>query len=68
MHKKDSKTIDVYNCGRCHGNHKRVKFVRMEHMPIRDGLNTIWNWWARCPVSGDPMLLWETEDKMRGWM
>lgn len=50
---------DVYSCSRCSYNHSGLTFIKFDR-PIVDTCNdmkTIWDFWAICPVSLDPILL-----------
>jgi hypothetical protein len=43
-------------CARCGGNHVGLRFKRILN-PIEDCDQIVWNWFAICPATGDPILL-----------
>ena len=46
----------IYNCARCGNDHENLEFVRFQR-PIEDRDGRTWEWWATCPVNGDPVLM-----------
>lgn len=50
------KVIGVLNCARCGGDHKALKYRKLRQ-PIEDGDTTLWEWWATCPTTGEPILM-----------
>ena len=61
--KASSKTIHetpVYRCARCGKDHEHIVFVHINGDPITDEDGTMWDWWALCPVTGDPILMHDT--------
>lgn len=50
----------VIGCARCGNDHEAIEFKRFE-IPIKDD-DGLWEYWALCPVSGDPILLKKTVD------
>jgi hypothetical protein len=43
---------DVRHCARCDQDHSSLEFRHFNGQPIDD----IWDWWAICPITGDPVL------------
>lgn len=50
------RTEDVKHCARCGQDHDRIIFYEFGR-PIVDEDGTVWDWWATCPNTGDPILL-----------
>ena len=49
---------DVYNCARCGGDHKALRFKHMQRPAMNDDGNGVHaTHWASCPASGDPILM-----------
>lgn len=46
----------VFQCARCKQDHRELSFTKFVGNPVEDEDGTIWNWWAMCPVTGDPIL------------
>lgn len=49
-------SVDVKQCARCFTDHEVLKFTSFIN-PISDSDDTIWNYWALCPTTGEPILL-----------
>lgn len=47
---------NVKSCARCGNDHERLSFKRFAQS-IRDNNGIEWTHWARCPQTGDPVLL-----------
>ena len=46
----------VKRCARCGQDHPDMAFKKFVGSPIVDEDGTVWNYWATCPVTGDPVL------------
>jgi hypothetical protein len=51
-----SKPAMIYHCARCGQDHELTEFFPFNGNPIEDS-DGIWDWWAFCPVTGDPILM-----------
>ncbi len=58
METKEKVTIlvDVKQCARCSQDHDQLKF-NLFISPILDSNFSVWNYWALCPVTQEPILL-----------
>lgn len=65
METKEVKTVDVFKCARCGYDHASLEFNKFEN-PIVDSDSTIWNWWALCRVTNEPVLLKIIETNKNG--
>lgn len=57
--------VKVNNCARCSENHD-LNFIEFSKNPIEDSDGTIWNYWAICPNTNEPILLKVINDKELG--
>lgn len=48
--------LDVFKCARCGQNHAKVAFKRLKR-PVIDSDGTVWNYWAMCPETREPILM-----------
>lgn len=48
-------TFDVRHCSRCEQDHQQLE-AKEFMIPIDDS-DGPWTHWARCPISGDPILV-----------
>ena len=48
---------NIGSCARCGYDHADLEFKKFEQNPIEDSDGTVWNYWALCPVTGEPILL-----------
>lgn len=59
----ESKVVAVKNCARCGQNHPDGLEFKQFLQPVIDDDGTVWNYWATCPVTGDPILMkWGKEN------
>jgi hypothetical protein len=49
--------IDVKHCARCQQDHNQLEFKEFTINPIEYSDGTVWNYWALCPVTQEPILL-----------
>jgi len=47
----------VSHCARCGKDHKDKIIFKEFLRPIVDSDGTVWNYWGKCPNSGEPILL-----------
>lgn len=50
-------TTNITNCARCGDDHDKLKFTEFSKNPIIDSDGTIWDFWALCPITKEPVLL-----------
>lgn len=60
----EAMAISITHCARCHQDHDYLWFERFGY-PVIDGDGTVWDWWALCPVTHEPVLMraWPVCDK-----
>lgn len=46
----------ITHCARCGEDHAEVIFRRF-HSPVEDEDGTLWEWWAICPKTKEPILM-----------
>lgn len=52
---RENRQWDVHHCARCGQDHERLTYTRFIR-PVEDTDGTVWDWWATCPTTGDPIL------------
>jgi hypothetical protein len=57
MEPEKSKKVSITDCARCSVHHDDLEFKPFNGLPIVDEDGTVWDWWAVCPITGDPVLL-----------
>lgn len=55
INKAGKRQLSVSRCARCGGDHVKLKMKQFARPPQHEGLE--WGFWARCPTSGDPILV-----------
>jgi len=60
--KGDILVTSVYNCARCHKDHKKLEFHEFT-FPVEDSDGTKWTHWVLCPFSEEPILLKVVEEE-----
>ena len=50
----------VWHCARCGHDHANLLFRKFEY-PIVDCNDLTWDWWATCPQTGDPILMYKID-------
>ena len=56
LHMKEKIKTTIHNCARCGQNHKDLEFNSFENA-VEDTDGTVWDYWALCPINGEPILL-----------
>lgn len=54
--------VDVKHCARCGSDHLKLEFRPFKLVPIGDSDGTLWNYWAMCPITREPVLLKIVDD------
>lgn len=57
MNNESEKLVKIVNCARCGKDHDELIFKQFAQNPIEDSDGTIWNYWAMCPDTKEPILL-----------
>lgn len=52
---KRTRRLNIHNCSRCGSTHLDITAKKFDR-PIEDTDGTIWDWWATCPTTGDPII------------
>lgn len=60
---REQRRFPVKDCARCGQNHLDGVVFRRFMRPVVDADGTTWEWWGKCPVSKDPILL-KKDDKV----
>lgn len=47
---------DIFQCARCGEDHQQLSFRKFIKSPVVDEDGTVWDYWAVCPTTGDPVL------------
>jgi hypothetical protein len=53
----ETRLLTVRHCARCDEDHTDLEFTQFRNNPIEDTDGTVWNWWAMCPVTNEPILM-----------
>lgn len=53
--------ITIHRCARYGQDHVNLEFKEFTQNPIEDSDGTIWNYWALCPITNEPILLKKQE-------
>lgn len=57
MKKENELVTTVQNCARCGETHEDLSFTKFSKYPIEDIDGTVYNYWALCPITREPILL-----------
>ncbi len=49
--------MNVSNCARCGKDHDNLEFDKLTAPIASDDGSEPWNYWAICPISGEPVLM-----------
>lgn len=56
MKRRGTVRLPVFGCARCSRDHPELIFKLFNLHPVQDEDGTVWDMWAICPVTGDPIL------------
>lgn len=64
MPEPGAEKTNVPKCTRCHLEHKGLEFLRLTFPLMPIGSTAALTHWAMCPVTGEPILMWDRKNEL----